>query len=497
MGVFKIELPELLRLLWRYVLAVVFVAAAAGIASLINPRIGESTAALFFAAVILSAWTGGLGPGLLATALAAYIAGKYYRLNPVGSVGFGWDDCLQAGVFVAVALLISSLTSMRQRAEAALQKAYAELEARIQTRTSELRESEERFRLLVDGVADYAIVMLDSNGKIVSWNPGASRIFGFSNDQAIGQNASAFYPSEEIARGKPAADLLEAAQLGRREDEGWRVRGDARQFWANVITTALRNEQGHLRGFAQITRDVSELRSLEKEVLEIGEREQMRIGHDLHDGVGQELTGIALLTQNLRQKLAQQGLPEEAQAARIGSLIGRALEQVRKLARGFSPMELGPQGLETAVRDLAAKVQASMQRACVVSCRGTLNLFDDAAALHLFRIAQEAVNNAVRHSRAKQIRIELDTIEGLTTLMVHDDGGGMPAAASRNKGMGISVMQYRARMIGGTLEIRSSSGGTSIICRCPGPHNNESPAARRQKAASILSHAATSSLARR
>lgn len=497
MGIFRIDLLELLHIVWRYALAVLFVAAAAGIARLINPRIGESTAALFFAAVILSAWTGGLGPGLLATAIAGYVASAYYRLNPVGSLGIGWDDGLQVGVFVAVALLISSLTSMRQRAEVALQKSYAELEARIQTRTGELRESEERFRLLVDGVADYAIVMLDSNGKIVSWNPGANRIFGFSNDQAVGQNASAFYPPEETARGKPAADLLEAAQLGRREDEGWRVRGDASQFWANVITTALRSEQGQLRGFAQITRDVSELRSLEKEVLEISEREQMRIGHDLHDGVGQELTGVALLTQNLRQKLAQQGLPEEAQAARIASLINRTLEQVRKLARGFSPMELGPQGLETAVRDLAAKVQTSMQCACLVSCRGTLNLCDDAAALHLFRIAQEAVNNAVRHSRAKQIRIGLDTIDGLTTLMVRDDGSGMPAASSRKNGLGISVMQYRARMIGGTLEIQSSSGGTSIICRCPGPQNNESPAARRQKAASILGHAATSSLARR
>ena len=311
MHAWRIERPSVLRLIWRYVLAVLFVAAAAATARLINPRIGESTASLFFAAVILSAWTGGLGPGLLATALAAYVAGAYYRLNPVGSPGFGWDDGLQAGVFVIVAVLISSLTSMRLRAEMALQKSYAELEARIEDRTGELsrsnwllRESEERFRLLVEGVADYAIVMLDSMGRIVSWNPGASRIFGFSHEQAVGQNASAFYPGEESARGKPAADLLEAAQLGRREDEGWRVRRDASQFWANVITTALRDEEGHLRGFAQITRDVSELRSLEKEVLEISEREQMRIGHDLHDGVGQELTGVALLTQNLRQKLA-------------------------------------------------------------------------------------------------------------------------------------------------------------------------------------------------
>jgi PAS domain S-box-containing protein len=491
----------------RYALALVFVAAATGIAILINPRIGESTASLFFAAVILSSWTGGLGPGLLATGIAAFLAGDFYRLNPVGSRGFGWDDWLQAGVFVIVAVLISSLTSLRRRAEAAMQRSYDELEARIDERTSELtksntllRDSEERFRLMVEGVADYAIVMLDSKGAVISWNSGASRIFGFSQDEAMGLNATVFYPPEEAARGKPEAELLDAAQAGRREDEGWRVRGDATRFWANVITSSLWDEGGKLRGFAQITRDVSELRSLEKEVLEISEREQMRIGHDLHDGVGQELTGIALLTQNLRQQLSQQGLPEEAQAGRIASLINRALEQARKLARGFSPVELGPQGLETALRDLAAKVQSTMQRACSLTCRGPIHIADDATALHLFRIAQEAVSNAVRHSKATHIRIELDTIDGATTLAVHDDGVGMPTAKSRGNGkatgMGVSVMQYRSRMIGGSLELKSSASGTSVVCSCPSLQH-ESPTSRRQEAADILSRAAVARLAGR
>jgi two-component system sensor kinase FixL len=488
----------------RYLAAVVFVITAAGIARIINPRIGESTAALFFAAVILSAWAGGLGPGLLATALAAFIAGRFYHLNPVGTPGFGWDDWLQAGVFVSVAVLISWLTSMRRRAEAALKKSYDELEIRIRERTAELsqsnsllRESEERFRLMVEGVPDYAIVMLDANGSIVSWNPGATRIFGYTHEEAIGRSASAFYPPEDTTRGQPAADLLDAAQLGRCESEGWRIRQDSTRFWANVITSAVRDESGKLRSFAQITRDVSELRSLEKEVLEISEREQMRIGHDLHDGVGQELTGVALLTQNLRQRLAQQGLAEESQAARIALLINRALEQTRKLARGFSPVELGPQGLETALRDLAMKVQSAMQRGCSVACRDPVEVVDDATALHLFRIAQEAVNNAVRHSTGRQIRIELDTIEGTTNLAIHDDGAGLPPPKSRGKGMGISVMQYRARMIGGSLEIKSSSTGTSVICRCPSPSKHDSPANNRQKAASVLSQTATARAAGR
>ena len=336
---------------------------------------------------------------------------------------------------------------------------------------------------------------------MISWNPGADRIFGFSQDESIGLNAAVFYTPEDATRGKPAAELLDAAQAGRREDEGWRVRKDQTRFWANVITSSLWDDAKKLRGFAQITRDVSELRSLEKEVLEISEREQMRIGHDLHDGVGQELTGIALLTQNLRQRLAQKGMPEEAQAGRIATLINRALEQARKLARGFSPVELGPQGLETALRDLAAKVQTTMQRACSVNCRGPLNIADDATALHLFRIAQEAVNNAVRHSKAKHIRIELDTMDGATTLAVHDDGVGMPAAKARGDGkatgMGVSVMRYRSRMIGGSLELKSSASGTSVICTCLSPQSNDSSASRRQEAAANLSRGAMARLAGR
>ncbi len=492
------EFGSYARVASRYLLAIALVIVAATVAYSIKPPMGQNMASLFFGAVVISAWWGGLGPGLLASALAAFLAGDFYRLNPVGSPGFGWDDWLQGGVFFAVAVLISSLTSMRRQAERAVQKSFEELEARIEQRTSELtrsnallRESEERFRLMVEGVADYAIVMLDSMGRVISWNPGAHRIFGFPHDEAMGMNFSAFYPPEDATRGAPAADLLEAAHKGRREDEGWRVRRDGGRFWANVITTALRDETGNLRGFAQITRDVTELRSLEKEILEISEREQIRIGHDLHDGVGQELTGVALLTQNLRQRLAQQGLPEEAHAARIASLINRALEQTRKLARGFSPVELGPQGLETALRDMAIKVQTSMQRSCAVSCRGALKLADDTASIHLFRIAQEAVNNAVRHSKCRQIRIELVTLEDGTTLSVHDDGAGLPVAGPRSKGMGISVMQYRARMIGGSLEIKSTTAGTSVICRCPNTSDHESPTtSRQQETAALLGAAA-------
>jgi PAS domain S-box-containing protein len=447
---------------------------AAGLAWLMNPVVGQSTEPIFFAAVMLAAWIGGLGPGLVATAISGYLSGRYFFLNPVGSPGFGWDDLIRLLIFFLVALLISSLTSLRKRAEAALQRANEQLEDRIRLRTSELsrsnellRQSEERFRLLVDGVADYALVMLDSAGKIVSWNPGAERIFSFKQESAIGRDSATLYIPEDIDKQKPAANLREALQHSRYEEEGWRLRGDGERFWANVITTTLRDEDGKPAGFAQVTRDITELRSLERELLEIGDRQQMVIGHELHDGIGQELTGIALLTQNLRQRLATYDTAESAEAGRIAGLANRTLEQVRKLARGLSSIDLDPEGMESALKDLAATVQASLGRPCTFVSRGIPSWPDGTVPLHLFRIAQEAVNNAVRHAKPKQIRIELVTMKDAVTLSVHDDGVGLPPAGGRRKGMGFSVMQYRSRLIGASLEIRSSAAGTSVICTCP------------------------------
>lgn len=469
---------RLKSVLFRYGLALLLALSAAGAAWLFaTPAV--TTAPFFYAAVILSAWWGGLGPGLLATALDGYFCGVY-MLNPVGSPSFGWDDALQLCIFLMVALLISSLTSLRKRAEAALQQSYDQLEIRIDQRTTELRrsndllrESEERFRLLVEGVADYAMVMLDSQGRIVSWNQGAERIFGYTHEEAIGRDNATFYAAPEVARGNPAADLRHASTEGRHEDEGWRVRRDGGRFWANVITTALRDEHTKPRGFAQVTRDVTELRRLEKELLEISEREQLRIGHDLHDGIGQELTGIALLAQNLQQKLASQRLSESTDAARIAALVNGALEETRRLARGLSPIDLSPAGLHTALAGLATKVQPALAGKCSVICRGEAHVQDDSVAVHLFRIAQEAVSNAARHASPSEIRIELDTIGGVLTLGIHDNGAGI-APNGGSKGMGISVMRYRARMIGATLEIRSGNFGTSVICTCPLPQTNES-----------------------
>ena len=459
-----------LKFVRAYALAIALVVGATWVTLRIQPLMGESISPLFFAAVMVSAWYGGWGPGLLATALAGWSSAYYFLDNPPGQGLFGWDDWIRLGVFVMVAVLISSLTSLRKRAERLLKESHDELEQRVQARTVELqtvndrlKESEERFRLLVEGVSDYAVVMLDAVGRVVSWNTGAERIFGYDHDEILGFHVSKLFDADP---GSADIQLVTATTQGRHEDEGWRRRKNGSQIWAGVITTALRGDAGELRGFAQVTRDVSELRNLERQVLEISDAEQRRIGHDLHDGLGQELTGLAFLTQNLERRLTEENAPAAPEAGRILSLTNGAIDQVRSLARGFSPVELGPDGLRAGLHELSKKIRAVFGVVCEFQCENNVRINDDASGLPLYRIAQEAINNAVRHGKPSHLWITLKTDAGDVVLVVEDDGIGFDATLPRHEGMGIRVMSYRARMIGAPLDIQNRvAGGTIVTCR--------------------------------
>ena len=145
-------------------------------------------------------------------------------------------------------------------------------------RTAEVKASEERFRLLVDGVKDYAITMLDAEGRVVSWNSGAERIKGYRADEIIGRHCSCFLTEEDIQLGRPAQDLEGAASSNRAEWEGWRVRKDGSRFWANVVLTAVRDENNLLKGFSQVTRDITERKKAEDAILQANDELEHRVG---------------------------------------------------------------------------------------------------------------------------------------------------------------------------------------------------------------------------
>jgi PAS domain S-box-containing protein len=393
----------------------------------------------------------------------------------------------------------------------AVDRELRDAEARRQHRRGEetLRESEQRFRLLVDATPDYAIFMLDPAGRIASWNTGARRIKGYEAEEIVGKHFSCFYPKEAVESGWPAKVLNTARAEGRFEEEGWRLRKNGSRFWANTVISALRDEAGNLKGYSKITRDlteqkriedqirklnrelesrviertaelraavdaleaeVAERRRLEHEILQISEREQCRVGQDLHDGICQELAGLGFLAEGLKRNLAAKKLAPAAASAdaeKIEHFIRGTLRETHNLARCLYPVRIEENGLMSALEELATDTAHRFHITCKFKCPKPVVMTDNHAATHVFRIAQEAAGNAIRHGKAGLVVIKIAATGKQITLTVEDNGEGQLKKINRS-GMGMKTMSYRARSIGGQLEIRQRpQHGLAVKCTFP------------------------------
>jgi signal transduction histidine kinase len=204
---------------------------------------------------------------------------------------------------------------------------------------------------------------------------------------------------------------------------------------------------------------------LEKEIIEISEREQERIGRDLHDGVCQYLVAIGFTASMLRQELEKTSQSHASRVGEVANHLRDAAARVRQLARGLSPVDQDEGGLESALEELASSTSKLTGISCSFVCPGPVPSLDSTPAVHVFRIAQEAVSNALKHGHAKSVVIALDNGDGACSLRVSDDGVGFIPSVTERKGMGLSIMRYRARMIGGDLEIQPNSPtGTVVAC---------------------------------
>jgi signal transduction histidine kinase len=214
-----------------------------------------------------------------------------------------------------------------------------------------------------------------------------------------------------------------------------------------------------------LNKEIAERRHLEKMLLEIREHERRRIGHDLHDNLGQQLTAISYKTQGLENILRKKGISEAEDAARITSLTEMAKTQVKSLSKGLSPMlGKGEYGLMTAMVELATNSERLFGTPCVICCANPVLIYNEAALIHLYRIAQEAVTNAARHANPRQIDIHFKREDDTITLTVKDDGTGFTLSKHLD-GMGLEIMKYRARIINASLEIQPDSDkGTRVTC---------------------------------
>jgi signal transduction histidine kinase len=219
-----------------------------------------------------------------------------------------------------------------------------------------------------------------------------------------------------------------------------------------------------------LTEEMTERERLEKEILEVSEREQRRIGHDLHDSLCQHLTGTALAGRVLEEKLAAQLRPEAADARQIVDLVEEGIALARKLAHGLSPVEIETEGLEAALQELAAGIEHRSRILCDFSVDPHAILPQGPAATHVYRISQEAISNAIRHGKARHIVLSLVQLSGRTQLLIEDDGIGLPEQWHKTAGLGTRIMAHRAAMIGADFCVEPNpTGGTLVRCSLPVP----------------------------
>jgi len=216
----------------------------------------------------------------------------------------------------------------------------------------------------------------------------------------------------------------------------------------------------------ELNKEIAERRILEKAVFEVEEQERQRIGYDLHDGLGQLLTGISFKSQYLFDSLKERSAPQTEDAKRITFLIDRAKEKVKLLSKGLSPIVgKGEESLMLAMKDLVARAEEMFNVHCRLRCDTPVLINNGSAVANLYRIAQEAVTNAVKHGKSKNIEVCLEREDDEIILTIKDDGNGIHEFNTGNSGMGLGIMKYRANIINASFYIRPlESGGTLVKC---------------------------------
>jgi PAS domain S-box-containing protein len=398
-------------------------------------------------------------------------------------------------------LLLLTSWLHRRRPNEKLPLTRAVLETRVSQRTAELvaanafvkqeiaerklaqealASSEERLRVLIEGVKDYAIFMLDCSGRIVSWNEGAKRIKGYSQEEIIGKHFSCFYPAEEVRQGKAARALRTALSAGRYEEEGWRIRKDGTRFWANVVITALRDEADKLRGFSKVTRDITDRKRAEEtrnqllqKLVTAEEDERRRFSRELHDHMGQSLAALMLGLNSLGEA-AQFEPAAKGRLQKLREITSQLARDVHTLARDLRPPALDDFGLPAALSNYLEEWAERSQIAADFHSNGLLKRRLPAhIETAVYRIVQEALTNVVKYAQARKVSVIVEHRSNRVLAIVEDDGCGFDIEAVswlpvKERRLGLLGMQERATLAGGKLNIESRPGaGTTVLVCIP------------------------------
>lgn len=364
------------------------------------------------------------------------------------------------------------------------------------SRAGDPSQNSELFRLLVEGIRDYAIFVLDPGGKVLTWNPGAQAMKGYTRDEIVGKHFSKFYPDEATQSGWPQRELALAEKEGRFADEGWRVRKDGTTFWASVIISPLRGADGKLSGFAKVTQDLTarreadervqtlnrelrdrvsqldetrrlielrtwELQKLSAQLLQVQDEERRRIARELHDDLGQQLTVIKMELANLS------GVEE------VSRLTDTAASTVRNLSYLLHPPLLDETGLRAALHWYTEGIakRSNIEISLTFTPQAFPRLPRDIETT-IFRVIQESLTNVCRHANSDSARVEIEKQSEFVSVRVRDYGKGLPQEiagrnASSGLGVGVSGMRERVRQFGGELTMSRAEPGTLVEARIP------------------------------
>jgi PAS domain S-box-containing protein len=319
------------------------------------------------------------------------------------------------------------------------------------------------------------VVLVDTASDIIRLaNPALDRMFGYRPGELLGHSVLPLFSMPAVQRERVARSLRESAEPAAIQPVEFECeRRDGSRFIASCVITPLR--MGGTDHWLAVLTDVTERKHLEREIIEIANREQQRIGGDLHDGLGQELTGIALMLRSLAAQLEKEGSQLKKDVNDVIGLVNNTIQSTRSLARGLTPVNAERGGLGEALQSLAerASERYAIKVEFIAECDGASLRLDENAATHLYRIAQEALTNVARHSLASEVtmRIGKAAIGNGLQLSIDDNGRGFEQRmADTSDGLGLKIMRYRAQMLGGDLALESSaSGGTSVRCVFPLP----------------------------
>jgi PAS domain S-box-containing protein len=398
--------------------------------------------------------------------------------------------------------LLSRELAVRERSEHSAHEAYL--------REVVFRQDEQRFRIFIQAVRDYAIFTLDAQGHVSSWNEGAQRLKGYAAPEIIGRHFSCFYPAEDVEAGKPQRELEIAIRDGRVEDEGWRVRKDGSSFWANVIITAIRDNAGRLIGFVKVTRDYTDrmqaedalkranadllaeaaerksaenrlanseksLRDLSLHLLRTQDEERKRIGRDLHDSLGQYLAVLKMNLDSLDSVLGSNHNGAAEQVALCIRLADDAIKEVRTISYLLYPPLLEEMGLRSAILWYLDGFSQRSNIQTTFDADLDFGRMAPEVELALFRILQESLTNVHRHSGSTTANVRLFKSGGKVVLEIKDSGKGMPPELLQHTqgdwtgslGVGLRGMNERVGQLGGNFEVLSSGKGTVIRATVP------------------------------